>query len=134
MALPPGATSGPAAARRLRALALRSVASCNGKAPASILAVRTTFGRAEAAVGSSQGEAVKATEAVYLVSATGDLTFNTKTASLACKHQAEPYFTAIVDAATFVTLDDFVGPNPPKEPLSALGPVLNLTPGAASSR
>ncbi|HEY3903576.1 MAG TPA: hypothetical protein VGM14_06730 [Streptosporangiaceae bacterium] len=126
VALPPGATSGPVAARRLRALALRAVASCNGEAPTSIQAVRTTFAKATAAVGSSSGEAVKATQAVYLVLVTGDLTFSDKVAPPACKHQAEPYFTAIVDAAAFVTLDDFIGPHPPKEPLSALGPVLNL--------
>jgi hypothetical protein len=127
VALPPGARSGPAAARRLRALMLHAIASCNGKAPTSILAVRTTFGEATAAVGPTHDEAVKATEPVYLVLLTGDITFNDKVAPPACKHLAEPYFTAIVDATTFVTLDDSIGPNPPKEPLSALGPVLDLT-------
>jgi hypothetical protein len=127
VALPPGATSGPAAARRLRALALRAVASCNGEAPTSIQAVRTTFGKATAAVGPSQGEAVRATDAVYLVLITGDLTLREKVGPQNCKNMAEPYFTAIVDAATFATLDSGAGPNPPKEPMSALGPVLNLT-------
>lgn len=91
----------------------------SGEAPTSIQAVRTNFGKATAAVGSSSGEAVSPTEGVYLILEAGDLTFSDKVAPPSCKHQAEPYFTAIVDAATFVTLDDFVGPNPPKEPLSA---------------
>lgn len=89
--------------------------------------MRTTFAKATAAVGGSYGYAVKGVDAVYLVVATGDLTFSDKRRPRGCKNQVEPYFTAIVDATTFTKLDDSVGPNPPKEPLSTLGTVLNLT-------
>jgi hypothetical protein len=37
------------------------------------------------------------------------------------------YFSAIFDAATFVTLEAGVGNRPPPVPLQTLGPVLNLT-------
>ena len=37
------------------------------------------------------------------------------------------YLSAIIDAATFITLEAGLGNQPPAAPLQALGPVLNLT-------
>lgn len=37
------------------------------------------------------------------------------------------YLSAIIDAATFITLEAGLGNRPPAAPLQALGPVLNLT-------
>jgi hypothetical protein len=126
--LPAPTTPGSASARRLRALALRTVTTCNGEAPTSILAVRTTYGKAVAVSGLSPAYYFNASQAVYLVVVKGELTFSGEVVRPSCKDLSESYFMAIVDPATFGILDDALSPYPPKESVSALGRVVNLTP------
>jgi hypothetical protein len=127
--LPSGAASPAAAARRLRTMALRAVAICDGAKPAWILAVRTTFSTAMAMVGGGNDIADTATDAVYLVLMKGDFAFRDSGPVLPSCAQAPTghYFSAIFDAATFVTLEAGLGNHPPPVPLQTLGPVLNLT-------
>lgn len=126
--LPSGASSPAAVARRLRAIALHSVTICDGGRPARISAVRTTFGKAMAAVGGGgDGITDNAGQAVYLVLMKGYFNLYSGGPALACvKQVAGHYFSAVVDAATFVTLEAGLGNRPPAVPLRTLGPVLNL--------
>ena len=126
--LPSRAASPATVARRLRAMALRAIASCDGAAPASILAVRTTFSKAMAMVGGGNDIADNATDAVYLVLMKGDFTLYDGGPVPSCAHAPTGhYFSAVFDAATFVTLEAGVGNRPPPVPLRTLGLVLNLT-------
>jgi hypothetical protein len=127
--LPSGATSPAAVARLLRTTALHEVKVCDGAGPASILAVRTTFSKAIATVGAGLGGVTdNATDAVYLVLMKGDFTLYNGGPVVPCAHAPTGhYFSAIIDAATFVTLQAGVGNQPPSVPLQTLGPVLNLT-------
>lgn len=127
--LPSGATSPAAVARQLRTKALHAVTICDGVRPAWIRAVRTTFSKAMTVVGGGNDIADNATDAVYLVLMKGDFAFRDSGSVLpSCAH-GEPtgrYFTAVFDAATFVTLEAGLGNHPPPVPLQTLGPVLNL--------
>lgn len=131
--LPSGAASPAAVARGLRAMALRAmalhaVAICDGARPAWILAVRTTFSKAMAMAGGGDDIADKATGAVYLVLMKGDFTLYSGGPVPSCaRAPTGHYFSAIVDAATFVTLEAGLGNRPPPVPLQTLGPVLHLT-------
>lgn len=126
--LPSGAASPAAMAHRLRTMALHAVAICDGARPAWILAVRTTFSKALAMVGGGNDIAGNATDAVYLVLMKGDFTLANGGPVPSCAHAPTGhYFSAIVDAATFVTLEAGLGNRPPSAPLQTLGPVLNLT-------
>jgi hypothetical protein len=126
--LPSGAASPAAVALRLRTMALHAVAICDGARPAWILAVRTTFSKAMAMVGGGDDIADNATDAAYLVLMKGDFTLYNGGAVPSCAHAASGhYFSAIVDAATFVTLEAGLGNRPPPVPLQTLGPVLNVT-------
>jgi hypothetical protein len=126
--LPSAAASPAAVTRRLRTMALHAVAICDGARPAWILAVRTTFSKAMAVVGGGNDIADNATDAVYLVLMKGDFTFNNGGLVPSCGHAPTGhYFSAVVDAATFVTLEAGLGNRPPPVPLQNLGPVLNLT-------
>jgi hypothetical protein len=126
--LPSAAASPAAAARRLRTIALHAVAVCNGAGPASILAVRTTFSKAMAVAGGGDDVADDATDAVYLVLMKGDFTLYAGGPVPSCAHAPTGhYFSAIVDAATFVTLEAGLSNRPPPVPPQTLGPVLNLT-------
>lgn len=127
--LPSGATSPAAVARRLRTKALHAVTICDGARPAWIRAVRTTFSKAMTVVGGGNDIADKATDAVYLVLMKGDLAFRDSGPVLpSCAHGGPTghYFSAVFDAATFVTLEAGLGNRPPPVPLQTLGPVLNL--------
>jgi hypothetical protein len=127
--LPSGAASPAAVARRLRTMALHAVAICDGARPAWILAVRTTFSKAMAMPWWGEGDEIadNATDAVYLVLMKGDFTLYNGGPVPSCAHAPTGhYFSAIFDAATFVTLEAGVGNRPPPVPLQALGPVLNL--------
>ena len=80
-------------------------------------------------VGRGNDLAVKATDGVYLVLMKGDFAFRDSGAvPPSCVHAgtAGHYFSAVVDAASFVTLEAGLGDRPPPVPLQALGPVLNL--------
>lgn len=131
-AVPLPATSPAAVARRLRAMALHDVAICGGARPAWIHAVRTTFSKAMAIPDVAQGINVAddATDAVYLVLMKGDFIFHDGGAipSGACAHgPTGHYFSAVFDAATFVTLEEGLGNRLfVPVPLETLGPVLNL--------
>lgn len=126
--LPSAAASPAAVARRLRAMALHAVAICDGARPAWILAVPTTFSKAMAMVGGGNDIADNATDAVYLVMMKGDFAFNNGSLVPSCAHAPTGhYFSAVVDAATFVTLEAGLGNRPPPVPVQNLGPVLNLT-------
>jgi hypothetical protein len=126
--LPSGAASPAAVARRLRTTALRAVKVCDGAGPASILAVRTSFSKATATLGGGNVIADNAADAVYLVLMKGDFTLYNGGAVPSCaRAPTGHYFSAIIDAATFVTLEAGVGNRPPSVPLQTLGPVLNLT-------
>ncbi len=126
--LPQGALRPAAVVRRLRTMAVRAVAICDGARPAWILAVRTTFSKAIAMVGGGDDIADNATDAVYLVLMKGDFTLYNGGPVPSCAHApAGHYFSAIFDAATFVTLEAGLGDRPPPVPLQTLGPVLNLT-------
>lgn len=126
--LPRGALSAAAVARRLRTMALHAVAICHGAGPAWIRAVPTTFSKAMATVGGGNDIAGNATDAVYLVLMKGDFTFNDGGPVPSCAHAPTGhYFSAVFDAATFVTLEAGLGNHPPPVPLQTLGPVLNLT-------
>jgi hypothetical protein len=131
--LPPGATSPAAVARRLRTMALHAVAICDGARPASIRAVRTTFRMAIAMAGGGNDLADKATSAVYLVLMKGDFTLYSGGPLPSCAQAPTGhYFSAVVDAATFVTLEAGLGNHPPPVPLHTLGQVLNLTATSSS--
>jgi hypothetical protein len=125
---PSGAASPAALARRLRTMALRDVAMCGGTRPAWIRAVRTTFGKAMAAVGGGDDLADGASAAVYLVVMKGDFTLYEGGPVPSCAQAPTGhYFSAVFDAATFVTLEAGLGNRPPPVPLQTLGPVLDLT-------
>jgi hypothetical protein len=128
--LPSGATSPAAVARRLRTMALHAVTICDGARPAWIRAVRTTFSKAMIVAGGGNDIADKATDAVYLLLMKGDFAFRASgPVLLSCAHAGPAtghYFTAVFDAATFVTLEAGLGNRPPPVPLQTLGPVLNL--------
>jgi hypothetical protein len=125
--LPSGAASPAAEARRLRTIALHAVAICDGVRPAWILAVRTTFSKAMAMVGGGNDIADNATDAVYLVLMKGDFTLYSGGPVPSCAQAPTGhYFSAIVDAARFVTLEAGLGNRPPPVPLQTLGPVLHL--------
>ena len=127
--LPSGAASPAAVARHLRTKALHAVTICDGARPAWIRAVRTTFSKAMTVVGGGNDLADKAAGAVYLVLMKGDFAFrDSGPARPSCAH-SEPtgrYFTAVFDAATFVTLEAGLGNRPPPVPLQTLGPAQNL--------
>jgi hypothetical protein len=129
MPLPSGATSPAAVVRQLRAKVLHAVTICDGARPAWIRAVRTTFSEAMTVVGGGNDLAGKATDAVYLVLMKGGFALrDSGPVQPSCAH-AEPtgrYFSAVVDATTFVTLEAGLGNRPPPVPLQTLGPVLNL--------
>jgi hypothetical protein len=129
--LPSGATSPAAVARQLRTKALHAVTICDGTRPAWIRAVRTTFSKAMAIPMVRQGDNIadNATDAVYLVLMKGDFALRDGGPVLPlCAHGGPTgrYFTAVFDAATFVTLEAGLGNRPPPVPLQTLGPVLNL--------
>lgn len=127
--LPSRAASPAAVARRLRTLALHAVAICDGARPAWIRAVRTTFSKAMAMPWWRAGDEIadNPTDAVYLVLMKGDFTLSSGAPVPSCAQAPTGhYFSAIVDAATFVTLEAGVGSRPPPVPLQTLGPVLNL--------
>jgi hypothetical protein len=126
-AVPSRATSPAAVAGRLRAMALHAVAVCGG-GPAWIRAVRTTYGQATALAGGGGQTAESATAAVYLVVMKGDFILANGGPVPSCAHAPEGhYFSAIVDAVTFTTLEAGLGNRPPSAALQTLGPVLNLT-------
>jgi hypothetical protein len=126
--LPSRAASPAAVARRLRTMALHEVAICDGTRPARILAVRTNFSKAMAVVGGGDDIADNATDPVYLVLMKGDFTLHHGGPVPSCAHAPTGhYFSAVFDAATFVTLEAGLGNRPPPVPLHTLGPVLNLT-------
>jgi hypothetical protein len=125
--LPSGAASSAAVARRLRGMALHAVTTCGGAGPSWILAVRTTFGTAMAAVGGGGDVADKAGAPVYLVLMKGEFTLRSGGPAVSCAHApAGHYFSAVVDAATFVTLEASVGNRPLAAAPQTLGAVLNL--------
>ena len=114
--LPSGAASPAAVARRLRTMALHAVAMCDGARPAWILAVRTTFSKAMAIAGEGGDDiADKATGAVYLVLMKGDFTLYSGGPVPSCAQAPTGhYLSAIVDAATFVTLETGLGNRRPR--------------------
>lgn len=121
-----GAASPAALARRLRTTALHAVTICDAR-PAWILAVRTTYTKAMAMTGGGIEIAGNATDAVYLVLMKGDFTLHNDGPVPSCAHAPTGhYFSAIFDAATFVTIEARLGNRPPPVPLQTLGPVLNL--------
>ncbi len=126
--LPSGAAAPAAVARHLRTKALHAVTICDGARPAWIRAVRTTFSKAMAVVGGGNDIADKAAGAVYLVLMKGDFAFRDSGPVRPCAHGGPTgrYFTAVFDAATFVTLEAGLGNRPPPGPLQTLGPALNL--------
>jgi hypothetical protein len=125
--LPSRATSPAAVARRLLITARHAVAICGGGRPAWIRAVRTTFSQATAVAGGGGGIADNATAAVYLVLMKGDFVLANGGPVPSCgQAPTGHYFSAIVDAATFTTLQAGLGNRPPSAPLQTLGPVLNL--------
>ena len=131
--LPSDAASPAAVAHRLRTMALHAVAICDGARPAWILAVRTTFSNAMAVVGGGNDIADNPTDAVYLVLMKGNFTLHNAGPVPSCaRAPTGHYFSAIYDAATFVTLEAGLGNQPPPVPLQTLGPVLNLTRPSAS--
>jgi len=127
--LPSGATAPAAAARQLRAKALHAVTSCDGSGPAWIRAVRTTFSKAMTMVGRGNSVGDSTAAPLYLVLMKGDFAFrDSGPAPQSCPHAgpAGHYFTAVFDAATFVTLESGLGNRPPRVSLQTLGPLLNL--------
>jgi hypothetical protein len=124
---PSRATSPAAVARRLLLTAQHAVAICGGGRPAWIRAVRTTFSKATAMVGGGGEIADNATAAVYLVLMKGDFVLANGGPVPSCTQAPTGhYFSAIVDAVTFTTLQASLGNRPPSAPLQTLGPVLNL--------
>jgi hypothetical protein len=128
--LPSAAMSPAAVAHRLRTIALHTAAVCDGARTAWILAVRTTFSKAIAAVGGGNDIADDAAAPVYLVQMKGDFALSNGVSPPMCAHASGHYFSAIIDAATFLTLEADVGNHQPPVPLHALGPVLDLAHGS----
>jgi hypothetical protein len=130
-AVPPPATSPAAVARRLRAMSLHDVTICGGARPAWIHAVRTTFSKAMAIPDVAQGINIAddATDGVYLVLMKGEFIFHDSGPAPSCAQAPTGhYFSALFDAATFVTLEEGLGDRlVVPVPLQTLGPVLNLT-------
>jgi hypothetical protein len=125
--LPSRATSPAAVARRLLIMAWHSVAICGGGRPAWIRAVRTTFSQATAMAGGGGGIADNATAAVYLVLMKGDFILANGGPVPSCAQAPNGhYFSAIVDPATFTTLEAGLSNRPPSAALQTLGPVQNL--------
>jgi hypothetical protein len=125
--LPSRATSPAAVARQLLATARHAVAICGGGRPAWIRAVRTTFGQATAVVGGGGEIADDPTAAVYLVLMKGDFILANGGPVPSCAQAPNGhYFSAIVDAATFTTLEAGLSNRPPSAALQTLGPVQNL--------
>jgi hypothetical protein len=126
--LPSRATAPAAVAGRLRAMARHAVAICGSAGPAWIRAVRTTFGQATAMVGGGDEIADNAKAAVYLVLMKGDFVLANGGPVPSCAQAPTGhYFSEIVDATTFMTLEAVLANRPPSAPLQTLGPVLNLT-------
>jgi hypothetical protein len=127
--LPSPATSPAAVAGRLRTMVQHDVAICGGGGPAWIRAVRTTFSQATAMVGGGDDVTENASAAVYLVLMKGYFILANAAGPVPSCGQAPTghYFTAIVDAVTFTTLEAGLGNRPPSAPLQTLAPVLNLT-------
>jgi hypothetical protein len=88
-----------------------------------------TFGKAMTVTGGGNDIADNAADAVYLLVVKGHFAFRgSRPAPRSCAHAGPTgrYFTMVVDAATFVTLEAGLGTRPPPVPLQTLGPVLNL--------
>jgi hypothetical protein len=129
--LPARAMAPAAVAHRLRVLALHAVRSCDGAGPAWIHAVRTTFGEAKAIPDVAEGINVAESPAasVYLVLMKGDFIFNDggRIPPGLCEHgPSGHYYSALFDAATFVTLESGLGDHRFPIALRTLGPVLSL--------
>jgi len=129
--LPARAMAPAAVAHRLRALALHAVRSCNGAGPAWIYAVRTKFSKAAAIPDVAEGINLAESPAapVYLVLMKGDFIFNDggRVPPGLCEHgPTGHYYSALFDAATFVTLGSGLGDHPFPFALRTLGPVLSL--------
>ena len=128
----PAAAASPAAvAHRLRELALRAVTSCDGARPAWIHAVRTTFGKVMAIPDVAEGinAADRPADPVYLVLMKGLFVFHQsgRVPPGFCEHgPSGHYFSAVFDAATFVTLEAGLGNHPLPVALRTLGSALNL--------
>ena len=91
--------------------------------------VKRYLSEAMTVVGGGNDLAGKATDAVYLVLMKGGFALrDSGPVQPSCAHAgpAGRYFSAVVDATTFVTLEAGLGNRPPPVPLQTLGPVLNL--------
>jgi hypothetical protein len=87
------------------------------------------FSKAMTVVGRGNAIADNAAAADYLVLMKDDFAFrDSGPAPQSCAHAgpAGHYFTAVFDAATFVTLEAGLGNRPPQVSLQTLGPTLNL--------
>jgi hypothetical protein len=125
--LPSSARSPATVAHRLRAMALHAVRSCDGAGPDWILAVRTTFGKAMTTVGGGNELADNAADGVYLVLMKGDFIFNDGGPAPSCANAPTGhYLSAVVDAATLVTLEEGLSNRPPPVPLRTIGRLLHL--------
>jgi hypothetical protein len=121
---PPGPAFSAAAVSRLRRIVLSEASGCDDPRPARITAVRTTYGRAEAAMG--EPGTGNAGQEVYLVVMQGDFTSAHATMPPCGYAPAGHYFYTVVDAATFETMSQWLTNRPPAVRLQALGPVRNL--------
>jgi hypothetical protein len=121
-------TAIPASAgQRLRATALRVATADGDPKPASIIAVRTTFARAMAAVGGGDRVPGNPGEAVYVVLMKGDFTANDASTPSGGRAPTGHYWSAIYDAGTFAGIEAGLTARPPAVSLQTLGPVSDLT-------
>jgi len=123
---PPGRPFSAAAVGRLRSAVLQEASSCDDPRPASVVAVRTTLAKATGEMGGGDTGSNSA-EAVYLVVMHGNFTSRHATTPPCVAAPPGHYFLTMIDASTFMTIEERLTDQPPAVRLQTLGTVRNLT-------
>ncbi len=127
-AAPPGVPFSATAVRSLRGIAVSAARGCDVPVPASVVAVRTTVGKASAALGESVASTgYAASQAVYLVVMTAHFPGHHAQMPPCAGAHGGHYLWVLVDAATLSTIETALRNAPPLAPLQSLGPVRDLT-------
>jgi hypothetical protein len=124
----PGIPVSPAAATRLRSQALRAAENDGDAKPDWIVAVRTTFGQAMAAVGlGDKTPGINPSTPLYVYVAKGN--FETGAGPAPGSPRTGHYLSAIIDAKTFSAYEGGLSRPGPAVPLASLGPLASLAGG-----